>query len=116
MARTVGAYSSQAQAPGLQQAWQAMRVMRRFTSADILVTAAVGESALHKYLQLLGRTGYIRLAQPRVSGRPGSRHVWAMVRDTGPVAPIRRKDGTGVFDRNTCKVWPLLQEAEEVAS
>lgn len=102
MARTHGSTSVRSKAPGCQQAWQAMRVMRRFTSADLLMTCpAIGESGLHKYMRALANTGFTRCVQPRVSGRPGSRDVWMLVRDTGPQAPIKRWKGGGVFDPNT---------------
>lgn len=106
MGRTVAAYSTTHQAPRLQQVWQAMRIMRaRFTTADLLTTADSSESAVHKYCRALGQAGFLRLVQGRVSGRPGSRDVWALVRDTGPTAPIRRHDGRGVFDPNTGLAW-----------
>lgn len=106
MARTVAAYSTTHQAPRLQQVWQSMRIMRaRFTAADLVSTGSASESAVHKYCRALARAGFLRLVQARVSGRPGSRDVWALVRDTGPAAPIRREDGTGVFDPNTGVAW-----------
>lgn len=106
MGRTHHAYSTTHQAPRLQQVWQAMRIMRaRFTTADLLTTANASESAVHKYCRALARAGFLRLVQARVSGRPGSRDVWALARDTGPEAPIRRQDGTGVYDPNTGVAW-----------
>lgn len=108
MARTPQAYSTASQAPGLQQVWQAMRIMRaRFTTGDLLTTAQTSESAVHKYCRGLARAGFLRLVQARVSGRPGSRDVWALVRDTGPTAPIRRKDNSAVYDPNTGVVWGM---------
>lgn len=101
MARTDGATSSRTPAVGHQQAWQSMRVMRRFTSADLLVTCpGIGESGLHKYLRALRLAGFLRLARPRVSGRAGSRDLWELVLDTGPLCPIKRWHG-GMYDRNT---------------
>lgn len=106
MARTEGSYSTTHRAPRLQQVWQSMRIMRaRFTTGDLLTTADTSISAVHKYCRALGRAGFLRLVQARVSGRPGSRDVWALVRDTGPLAPIRREDGSGVYDPNTGVAW-----------
>lgn len=105
MARVKGAYCTTTKAPGLQRAWQAMRVLRRFTTADVIMTAEVGESACRKYLRGLALTGFVALERERVSGRAGSRDVWRLVRDTGPKAPIRRWDGTGVYDPNTGDAW-----------
>lgn len=108
MARTAQAYCLQTKAPGLQRMWQSMRILRRFTVADLVITAEAGESMAGKYVRLLQRTGYLRLAAPLASGQPGSRNVWLLVRGAdGPVAPIRRKDGSGVYDPNTKVAWGL---------
>lgn len=102
MPRTPGAYATYSNAPQLQQAWQSMRVMRRFTQADLLTVApAVGKSALTKYCRALEAAGFLRIVQPRLNGRPGSHNVYMLVRDTGPKAPIRHRDWSGVYDRNT---------------
>ena len=107
MARTPQAYSTASQAPALQRVWTSMRVMRRFTTGDLITTAEAGETAVQKYVKALHQAGYLRLQTARVSGRPGSRDIWALVRDTGPLAPIRRRDGSGVYDANTQAVWNL---------
>lgn len=107
MARPFGTYNATTQAPMLQRVWQSMRVMRRFTTANLQATAEAGESAVRKYLAALRRAGFVRLVQARVSGRPGSRDVWALVRDSGPAAPIRRADGSGVYCPNTQVLWNL---------
>jgi len=109
MARVKGSYCTVTQAPGLQKVWQAMRVFRRFTTADLLMTVEVGESAVMKYCRALARAGYLQCARPRTSGRAGSRDVWQLVRDSGPLAPIRRWDGNGVYDRNDGIAWPFGQ-------
>ena len=107
MGRTVQAYSTASQAPALQRVWQSMRVMRRFTTADLQTTAEAGETAVLKFTRALHLTGYLRLDRPVVSGRAGSRNVWVLRRDSGPLPPIRREDGSGVFDPNTRIVWPI---------
>lgn len=107
MARTAQAYSTSSQAPMLQRVWQSMRVMRRFTSAELIATAEAGETAVQKFIKAMHLTGYLRLQVPRVSGRAGSRDVWVLVRDSGPIVPIRRYDGTGVFDPNTGVFWGM---------
>ena len=108
MARPFGTYNTATRAPRLHQVWQSMRILRgRFTSADLLTTADSGESAVHKYCRALCQAGYLRLVQAAESGRTGSRNVYALVRDSGPAAPIRRADGSGVYDPNTRVVWGL---------
>jgi hypothetical protein len=116
MARTLAAYSTTSQAPRLQQVWQAMRIMRgHFSVADLLRTCDISESAVHKYCRALARAGYLRLLWPRVSGRAGSRDIWALVRDSGPHAPIKRQDGSAVWDPNTRHAWPLADELPAAA-
>ncbi len=112
MARPVGTYNTATQAPMLQRVWQSMRVMRRFSTANLQATAEAGESAVRKYLMALRRAGFVILVQERVSGRPGSRDVWALVRDSGPAAPIRRHDGSGVYCPNTDKLHALALPTE----
>lgn len=107
VARPFGTYNNSTKAPMLARVWQSMRVMRRFTTANLQATAEAGESAVRKYLMALRKAGYVRLVQQRSSGRPGSHDVWALVRDSGPVAPIRRADGSGVFDYNANVLWNL---------
>ncbi|HQQ71924.1 MAG TPA: hypothetical protein PLL92_16685 [Alicycliphilus sp.] len=112
MARPLGSYSTTSVAPALQQVWQSMRIMRsRFTTADLLVTTTSDLSTVHRYCRALACAGYLRRVMPRVNGRPGSRDVWALVRDSGPIAPIRRHDGSGVFDPNTGTVWGMDGQA-----
>lgn len=108
MPRTKGAYSLRSQAPGLQRVWQSMRILRRFTVPDLVATAELGESASGKYVRALARAGFVRLVQALQSGKAGSRNVWQLVRGAdSPIAPIVRKDGSGVFDPNTGVAWGL---------
>jgi hypothetical protein len=101
VARTHSSYSMASQAPMLQRVWQSMRCMRRFTAADLQATAEAGETGVAKFVKALHQAGFLRLVQARVNGRAGSRDLWALCRDSGPLAPIRRADGSGVFDPNT---------------
>lgn len=108
MPRTLGAYSTRAQAPGLQRLWQGMRILRRFTVVDLVAVAEVGESATGKYVRALARAGFVRLVRALQSGLAGSRNVWQLVRGAdSPTAPIVRKDGSGVYDPNTGVAWGL---------
>lgn len=109
MARPTGAYSRGPQGPALGRVWQSMRILRhRFTVATLVITAETGESATTKYVRALAWAGYLRLVHERVSGRPGSRNEWSLVRGhDSPLAPIVRKDGSGVFDANTGVLWGL---------
>lgn len=105
MARTKGSRNRVGPAGARTQAWQAMRVMRRFTTADILTTSEIEKSNLDVYLRGLYRTGYLVLVHDRVNGRPGSRNVWQLVRDTGPSAPFYRRSDGSMLDANTGFVY-----------
>lgn len=116
MARTLDSYSTASQAPMLQRVWQSMRIMRQFSRSDLVATAEAGVTGVERYVRALLGAGYVRLVQARVSGRPGSRDRFALVRDSGPLAPIARRDGSGVFDPNTQQAWspsgrPLAEQA-----
>lgn len=109
MSRPTGTYATRPTAAALQRVWQSMRILRSsFTIAELVITAESGDSATTKYVRALALAGYLRLVQPRVNGRPGSRAVWALVRGANsPLGPIRRRDGSGVYDPNTGAVWGL---------
>lgn len=100
MGRTPNAYSTRSSSVATQKVWQAMRVLRRFTVADLVATAEVGESLARKYVRALAQAGHLVNARPRVSGRPGSWELWQLLRDSGPQAPIKRTHG-GVYDPNS---------------
>ncbi len=106
MARTKGARSTVVKADNVarKQAWQTMRIMRRFTRGDVLTTAAIAKSNLDKYVRALIATEFLEVAQERLSGRPGSRDVLRMRRDNGPRPPLLHKDGS-VTDPNTGERW-----------
>lgn len=87
-----------------------MRIMRRFTRADILTTAAINQSNLDKYLRALINTGFVVVQQERVSGRPGSRDVLRIARDNGPKPPVAHTDGS-MLDPNTGQTWPAAAAA-----
>lgn len=116
MARTHGALSTHTAARKQQQLWQAMRVMRRFTTLDLLTTCeGVSIDLVWRFVRPLHWAGYLYLEQPRVSGRPGSRDLWALVRDSGPLAPIVYRYERGVADQNTGERWVPETAAAEAA-
>lgn len=114
MARTKGSYRRDVvkQPEGRLQAWQSMRIMRRFTRDDLLTTADVGKSNLEKYLKALIHVDIVRVAVPRVSGRPGSRDVLQLIVNTGPKPPVPWKNGQ-VYDPNTDMVHYVPGEEED---
>lgn len=87
------------------KAWNAMRMLRRFTVAEL--TAVVETSTFRSvgsYASVLARVGYLRVH--RTSGR-GTPAMYQLVRDTGPTAPSVVKRRTAVYDHNTDTTYPL---------
>jgi len=82
-----------------QRMWQSMRVLRKFTAAEIVATAEVGASNASKYIRSLVRTGYLRVVTPKQEGVTGGHAAYLLVRNSGPYAPrIGKQD---VLDPNT---------------
>jgi hypothetical protein len=114
MARTHGAHTqvNRKGTDGRSQAWQAMRIMRRFTRADLLTVAQVGKDNLRKYVQALIEVGIVRVATERVNGRPGSRETLQLVQDLGPKSPVLWTNGE-VFDPNKNEVHYVPKDSDE---
>ncbi len=105
MARKPGVFTKARPAKDIRQrAWQAMRIMKRFTTFDIRATAGIGESNLRNYIKALHKAGYLALVKERRSGENLGHAVWRLARDSGPKHPILRVEG-GMFDPNTGLVW-----------
>jgi len=115
-----GTVRTRSQHPATQQAWQAMRILRRFTVQQLVVTSpALRYSLASRYALRLRRCGYLVLAAKRHLGQPGVHDVLQLVRNSGPLAPIARhlpievtvpgsdeiKTLVAVFDPNTATTW-----------
>lgn len=81
-----------------------MRIQREFTQGSIQAAAEVGTTNLRKWLAALTAAGYCRVSRDNRSGAAGSYRVYRLVRDSGPLRPLRRADGT-VYDQNTKAVF-----------
>ena len=79
--------------------WRSMRILKRFTSADLMATASSAKCSVDDYVRGLARCGYLRAAVTYQRGGGNRRAVWVLVRDTGPHPPRLRKDGS-LFDIN----------------
>jgi hypothetical protein len=93
-----------------QQAWNSIRVLKRFTAAQIEATAEIQEENLRKYLKALAAAGYLAQVRPKQNGRPGGHAIWRLARDSGPRAPLVRYDGSGVYDPNQDQLYPGRNE------
>jgi hypothetical protein len=82
------------------RAWQAMRVLLRFTRAQLQVTSGIGWSNCICYLRALRRAGYVRVTQQQRRGQPGGYVAYHLIRNTGPLPPIIWDQGL-VYDQNT---------------
>ena len=91
--------------------WRAMRLQAKFTTPDLVALAARDESHAHhaaaRYLRHLAVAGYVLRHRTRTPGHaPTSNGFirWSLVRDTGDLAPIVRRDG--LYDPNTQELIP----------
>lgn len=97
-----------------QRAWNAMRLTRRWTVGEIATLAATGgerqpEAHLVKWFGLLVKAGYVAELPRRAPGTAPTSNgakCWALIKDTGEIAPIVRPDGSS-YDYNLgCEVPP----------
>lgn len=89
--------------------WLAMRQLIRFDVPTLVMTTEAPKHRVTTFLYKLSRCGYVRKQRVAVHG---CAFVWQLVRDTGPKAPITRKNGN-VYDQNTNKCY--APGGEEVA-
>jgi hypothetical protein len=83
-----------------QKVWQAMRIMRSFTAADLCATCEVeNRKSVLTFLNQLLRAEYVA----RTEGNRG-RHEhtrWRLVKNTGPHRPSVINKGKTLWDQNT---------------
>jgi len=84
-----------------QRAWQAMRILPRWTLGDIESCAEIGRSNIDKYLAALLAARYVRCIEPRKSGVKGGYAVFRLIRNTGPRCPVTKNYGSVIRDSNT---------------
>lgn len=85
------------------RAWDAMRILRQFTAADLCTTAEIGEDNAWRYLRGLAANGYLLQVRGTVSGAVGGHALWRLIKNTGPHAPRLHADGF-LYDPNTRQV------------
>lgn len=91
--------------PGARaRAWQSMRILRRFTQAELQMTAEIRRTNVKRFVARLLAAGYIRVIRERVNGIAGQGNIYQLVRDTGPLAPIPWKNGE-MLDQNTRQIF-----------
>lgn len=83
--------------------WKVMRAVRRFTAAELAVTASCTSKQVREYTGRLYACGYIRFAcKVSTGGKKHRETVYLLVRDTGPDHPRIRPS---VYDPNQKKYF-----------
>lgn len=96
--------------------WQSMRVLRRFTHAELAATAETSDRNVQTFLWRLQRAGYVRRVQQGHGGELPRAALYTLARDTGPKSPLpKRLPGKGVRDRNTEELFAEAPVANEEA-
>lgn len=99
-----------------QRAWRAMRLVQRFSVADIEPLAVKGGEReagenIRRFCHALASAGYLVDLPQRVPGTAKSSNgfkVWRLARDTGEVAPRYMAGQRAFQDRNTREVFPCV--------
>lgn len=104
-----------------QRVWNALRLGKKLTIADILMLVIDGDerdphSNAHKYLRALARAGYIKampLREPPLNPNSNGCKRWMLISDTGPDAPVVRVSRDTLYDPNLEHEIALEREIEE---
>ncbi len=74
------------EASNRQRIWNSMRIMQRFTIAQIVTTSEVSLSVARHYINTLQATGYLKMVRAQ-DGKAGGYAIYQLVRNTGPKHP-----------------------------
>lgn len=86
--------------------WRSMRVLRRFTLPELVSTVTTTtQKSIYTYVWRLKRAAYLASDRPKKTERT----VFRLLRDTGPYAPMLRRDGT-VYDANKKAVFGEVRQ------
>lgn len=96
--------------PAKDKLWQSMRIMRTFSAPELAAVSEVHVTTADKYVRALHNAGFLRRVAEHKPGQPGTSDTYTLVRNTGPLSPIRHKKG-GVYDRNSDIRWSTYGKA-----
>ncbi len=90
------------------RAWQAIRILRRFTVTDVSVAAEVRREGARIYVVQLFRAGYLR----RSYSAAGVAH-YQLIRDSGPQPPRVVQHGTALHDGNSDTYFTIARDPHD---
>jgi len=101
-----------------ERAWGAMRILRKFSLADLIMLIAEGRerditSNVGKYVRALTRAGLLRQLPQREQGgalTSNGNVRWLLIQDVGPLAPVWRAERGTVYDPNAHAELPLADD------
>ncbi|WP_229333298.1 hypothetical protein [Grimontia hollisae] len=97
-----------------QKLWNNMKIERKFSTSSLLSSIEVPKTTAYSYIAGLRKAGYIDLVfnGKKTAGKMQgtAEHRYLLVRDTGRLAPIVRKDGC--WDQNEQKLYPFQEVVE----
>lgn len=83
--------------------WYAARVLRRFTTSDLIAVADYeNRKSAQAWLNKMRHAGYFRSVP-----NGNEEAVWVLLRDSGPQCPAIVRNRTAVWDHNTEKEYPI---------
>jgi hypothetical protein len=87
-----------------QRIWAAMRILKQFTIPELAATAEAGKNNVEFYTLGLARDGYLRIVRPRVPGVKAGSAIYALINDSGPVAPRVHRGASILADERAVQV------------
>ena len=96
-----------------QKAWQAIRILGRFTIHQVVATTGLTYANAHRYVSSLHKAGFLVRARERLAGQSGHSDLFRLARNPGPSAPLLWRNGQ-VYDPNTGKVYEDGDEVDPI--
>ncbi|ENM3953836.1 hypothetical protein ACT7T5_002713 [Vibrio cholerae] len=90
-----------------QMLWNNMKIEKVFTAHSIVAAIQSAVPSAYSYIGSLMKAGYVQLVfnGKKIKGQRTEKHRYTLIRDTGRLAPIVRKDG--IWDLNEQKFYPF---------
>lgn len=100
---------------GRQKIWNTLKIQRVVSVVDLVCLASVTEANASKYLRKLVNSGYARVKHSVNTGLPNSEikgqvSSYQLLRDTGRLCPIVRKEGC--FDQNEQQLYRFNDQGQ----